>query len=51
MGDVTLSEVFRQQGLDRGRDESCWLLPEKSAGLTIGVAYDAPPIYHEDCIG
>jgi len=51
MIDVTFSEVFWQQCLDRGRDESCWLLPEQSAGLTIGVPYDTPSIHYEDGVG
>jgi hypothetical protein len=50
MGDVMFSEVLRQQGLHRRRDESCRLLPERSASLTIGVPYDTPPIYGEDRI-
>jgi hypothetical protein len=50
MGDVTFSEVFRQQCLDRCRDESCRLLPEQSASLTIGVPYDTLLIYREDRI-
>jgi hypothetical protein len=39
-GDVTFSEAIRQQYLDPCRDESCRLLPEQSASLTIGVPYD-----------
>jgi hypothetical protein len=28
-----------------------WVLPEQSAGLTIGVLYDTLSIYHDDRIG
>jgi hypothetical protein len=45
MGDMTLPEVFRQQRLDRRRDENRRLLPEHTASLTIGVPYDPPLIY------
>jgi hypothetical protein len=51
MGDVTFSEVLRQQCLDWTRDESSRLLPEHLAGLTIGIPYHAPLIYHDDRIG
>jgi hypothetical protein len=51
MADVTFSDVLRQQCLNRGRDESCWFLPEQSARLTIGVPYDTPSVHHEDRIG
>jgi hypothetical protein len=50
MGDVTLSEVLRQQCLHWRRDESCRLQPEQLASLTIGVPYDTVPIYCEDRI-
>jgi hypothetical protein len=51
MGDVTFSEVLRQQRFNWARDESSRLLPEHLAGLTIGIAYDAPLICHDDRIG
>jgi hypothetical protein len=50
MAGVTFAEVLRQQYLNRARDESCRLPPEQSVGLPIGVAYDTPPVYHEDRI-
>jgi hypothetical protein len=48
MGDVTFSEMLRQEYLDWIRDESSHLLPEHSAGLTIDITYDALPIYGDD---
>jgi hypothetical protein len=45
MGEVTFSEVLRQQCLHWRRDKSCPLLPEQSASLTIGVPYDTLLIY------
>jgi hypothetical protein len=41
VGDVTFSEMLRQQYLDWIRDESSHLLPERSAGLIIGIMYDS----------
>jgi hypothetical protein len=51
MGDVAFSEVLREQCLDRARYEGLWLLPEQSAGLTIGVSDNTLPIYRDDRIG
>jgi hypothetical protein len=51
MGDVTFSEVLGQQCIDLARDESSRVLPEHFASLTIGIAYDAPPIYDDDRLG
>jgi hypothetical protein len=50
MGDVTFAEVLREQCLDRCGDQSCRLLPEQSASLTVGVPYDTVLIYREDRI-
>jgi hypothetical protein len=51
MGDVSFSEVLRQQCLDLARDESSRLLPEHLAGLMVGIAYNTPLIYDDDRIG
>ena len=51
VADVLLSQVLRQQHFDWGRHEGCRLMPEQSAGLTIGVPDDTLPIDHEDRIG
>jgi hypothetical protein len=50
MGNVTFPKVLWYERLNGGGDEVFRLRAEQSTSLTIGILYDAPPIYREDRI-